>query len=92
VEYLIDYVGLVDRQAKIVAQEALGRRMLHDDFDPSWKRGDEPHGTMIFTDQPLAINISPEPRDLESEIDHLKAQVSTLDTKVKLMEHRIAPQ
>jgi len=26
-------------------------RMLHDDFDADWKPGDEPHGTMTFSDE-----------------------------------------
>lgn len=32
--------------------ESRGFRMLHDDFDKDWKRGDEPHGILTFTDEP----------------------------------------
>ena len=49
-EVSIHYTDLQDRQIKGKEQEALGLRMLHDNFDADWKSGDEPHGTMIFTD------------------------------------------
>lgn len=44
------YANLVERQEKIALREGQGLRMLHDDFDPDWKPGDEPHGAMTFTD------------------------------------------
>ena len=46
------YDNLAERQTIIAHWEGLGYRMLHDDFDPDWKRGDEPRGTMTFTDEP----------------------------------------
>ena len=49
-EIQVKYSNLEDRQLKTKEQEATGLRMLHDDFDPDWKSGDEPHGTMTFTD------------------------------------------
>ena len=82
-EIKVKYNGLEDRQNKVKEQEALGLRMLTDDFDdPIWKHGDPIVGTMTFTDEP-----SPEPkpiepgRDLAAEIDVLKARIETLKMK-----------
>jgi len=44
------YANLTERKAKIILREGQGLRMLHDNFDTDWKPGDEPHGTMTFTD------------------------------------------
>lgn len=71
------YKDLIERQAKITLREGEGLRMLHDDFDPDWKPGDEPHGTMIFTDE-LPPPAEPA-RDLAAEIDDLKARVKKLE-------------
>lgn len=48
--YTEHYDNLVERQQHIVVAEADGFVMLHDDFDIDWKVGDEPHGTLTFTD------------------------------------------
>jgi hypothetical protein len=80
-EIKVNYKGLADRQAKAKEQEAKGLRMLHDDFDPDWKPGNEPHGTMTFTDeQPTVTPIEPA-RDLAKEIDDLKARIEKLEKK-----------
>ena len=50
------YANLLERQAKITLREAQKFRMLYDNFDPDWKPGDEPHGTMIFTDVPEPVS------------------------------------
>ena len=72
--YEIKYSNLKDRQARVAIEEAKGLVMLQDNFDPDWKRGDEPHGTMIFTDDPgPAPAVIPPPRDLGKELDDLKA-------------------
>ena len=77
------YKNLVERQIKITLREAQGLRMLHDDFAPDWKHGDEPFGTMTFTDEPSS---EPEPielvRDLAAEIDALKVRIARLE-KIK---------
>lgn len=78
-EVIETYSNLVERQAKIALRESQGLRMLHDDFDADWKRGDEPHGTMTFTDEPAPVA---EPgRDIIAEIDDLKARVEELENK-----------
>lgn len=64
------YANLVERQSQIALRAGQGLRMLHDDFDSDWKRGDEPHGTLTFTDeQPISAELE---RDLMSEFDLLK--------------------
>lgn len=60
-EIKVTYNGLEDRQQKITENEALGYRMLHDDFDPSWTSDEEPYGTMTFTDAPEAPPAPTEP-------------------------------
>jgi hypothetical protein len=60
-EIQVEYSGLEDRQVKVKEQEAKGLRMLHDDFSPDWKPGDEPHGVMTFTDEPAPVAPTPEP-------------------------------
>lgn len=77
------YIGWEARAEVIKHWEALGYRMLHDDFDPDWKRGDEPHGTMTFTNEPEVVIPTPPFRDLEAEIDKLIAKVEKLEKKVK---------
>ena len=78
------YKDLQERQAKIALREDQGLRMLHDDLDPDWKSGDEPHGTMSFTDvMPSAAPVELI-RDLEAEIDELKARIEKLEMIGKL--------
>ena len=75
------YINLNERQVKIVFRESQGLRMLHDNFDPDWESGDEPYGTMTFTD---IMPPSPPPvitRDLAKEIDDLKIKVAALEVK-----------
>jgi hypothetical protein len=66
VEIQVEYSNLEDRRIKVQEQEAHGLRMLHDDFHSTWKPGDEPHGTMVFTD---IIESSPPPIDWQTEWD-----------------------
>ena len=44
------YKTKAERLTKISEAEGQGLVMLHDNFDPSWKPGDEPFGTLTFTD------------------------------------------
>ena len=73
------YANLSERAEKVALHESHGLSMLHDDFDSTWKPGDEPHGTMTFTD---AISPTPVPvRDLAAEIDALKARIEKLEMR-----------
>lgn len=67
-EVLRTYSNLAERQYHVAELEGQGFRMLHDDFDPDWKTGDEPHGTLTFTNElppqapvvePLVFSSSP---------------------------------
>lgn len=49
------YNNLAERQDIVTHWEVQGYRMLHDDFDADWVRGDEPHGTMTFTNEPESV-------------------------------------
>lgn len=51
-EYQYHYDNLTERQDKVAETEALGYRMLCDNFDPDWQPGEEPHGTLTYTDEP----------------------------------------
>ena len=75
----IKYNGKLDRMVKVAEAEGKGFRMLTDTFDPDWQRGDEPHGTMVFTDIHEPAKIIPPPRDLAAEIDALRERVNKLD-------------
>lgn len=56
------YANLSERSQKITFREGQKLRMLHDNFDFDWKSGDEPHGTMIFTDESSPVAITEPPR------------------------------
>jgi len=72
------YANLIERTEKVTLREGQGLRMLSDTFDSGWKPGDEPHGTMVFTDKmPLA---PPPARNLLTEIDSLKERIAKLET------------
>ena len=73
------YDNMIERNQLVDEFEAQGLRMLHDNFDKDWKRGDEPHGTLIFTDEPAPQAPIPEPvRDLGAEINILREEINTL--------------
>ncbi len=76
----VKYSNLVERAEKVKGLEANGWRMLHDNFDKNWVAGSEPHGIIIFTNEP-----TPEPPpivDLAGELNDLKRRVVTLESKV----------
>ena len=79
-ETSVYYQGLKDRAIKVKTQEALGLTMKQDNFDSDWKHGDEPHGTMIFTDAitpvfTLSSSFTLSSRNIPQELDELKAQL-----------------
>ena len=80
-ELQVHYNNLTQRQTSVKEQEAKGLRMLHDDFDADWQRGDEPHGIMTFTDEPQAIIPTEPVRNLALEIANLKARIEKLETR-----------
>lgn len=46
------YGNLEQRDLICKDYERKGYRMLHDDFDEDWGMGDDPCGTLTFTDEP----------------------------------------
>lgn len=51
-EYTEHYDNMEQRNSLCLVAEGNGYRMLHDDFDEDWQPGDEPHGTLTFTNVP----------------------------------------
>ena len=78
------YKDLAERKVKIDLRESQGLRMLTDNFDPDWKSGEEPYGTMTFTDEPMPVASIEPVRDLAAEIDALKARIERLERIGKL--------
>ena len=75
------YNDLAERKVEINLRESQGLRMLTDNFDLDWKSGDEPHGTMTFTDEPSPVAPIESVRDLAAEIDSLKARIKKLEKR-----------
>lgn len=73
-EYTYKYKDSRDRLDKIKQAESKGQVMLHDNFDSDWKRGEEIHGTLIFTDTPPVMSVVVT-RDPLAELDDLKAKL-----------------
>ncbi len=74
----VQYNGKTDRAQRVAENEALGLRMLHDDFAEGWQRGDDPSGTLTFTDEPGVEAPEIRVRDLKAEIDELRAEISEM--------------
>lgn len=83
-ERTLKYANLKERQTIIDQQEGQGLVMLHDNFDPKWKRGNEPFGFLIFTNEPKPPPPLLPKRDLYAEIDKLKAEVKALTDIAKV--------
>lgn len=75
------YKNWIERQQIVDEMEVEHLRMLHDTYDSDWKRGDEPHGVMIFTDEPSSE--AKRDRDFAAEIDELKATLVEFDKRLK---------
>lgn len=85
-EYREHYDNMEQRELICQDYAKRGLRCLYDNFDEDWKRGDEPHGTMIFTDVMPPVEPEPEPvRDLEAEIDELKAGQKEMKAQLKAL-------
>ena len=74
----VSYKDMADRGNLVKENEAKGLRMLHDNFDKDWLRGDEPRGILVFTNEPGKEAPHVEVRDLEAEIDELRAEIGEL--------------
>lgn len=74
-EYIAHYDNMYQRDNLCWVANFNGFRMLHDNFDADWKRGDEPHGTLTFTDEEAPQAPPPEP----SRIDKLEARIKKLE-------------
>lgn len=59
-EYQKHYDNMTERNNLCSIAEGNGYRMLHDDFDEDWQVGDEPHGTLTFTNVPPEQDTEPE--------------------------------
>ncbi len=77
-EYQFHYGNLAARAAIVAQQEALGRVMTHDDFDPDWQPGEEPHGTLSFV-EPVP---PPAPTPEQVFLEECKAEINAEHTKV----------
>ncbi|GAH15557.1 unnamed protein product [marine sediment metagenome] len=75
-EYQEHYDNMKQRNDLCDVATNNGFRMLHDNFDADWKRGDEPYGTMIFTNEPAPQGLPT--RDLAAEIDEIKTEIEKL--------------
>lgn len=83
-EYQEHYENMVERNNLCKIAIGKGFRMLHDNFDGGWKRGDEPKGTLIFTDEPAPKAPTPiPPRDYGAEIDELRQDNILLRAEMK---------
>ena len=71
-EINIHYSNLKDRANKVTENQSKGLRMIQDNFDAGYKKGQVPSGTMIFTDMPekTPVVVIP-PRDAIKELDAL---------------------
>lgn len=77
------YNNLSERQIIIEKWENQQYRMLHDDFDPDWKWGDELRGTMTFTDEPETV--VPAPTDWQAEWSEATTTAKKLDVLAKML-------
>ncbi|GAI63363.1 unnamed protein product [marine sediment metagenome] len=76
-EYQEHYDNMVERNNLCDIAAGNGFRMLHDDFDEDWQRGDEPHGTLTFTDVPPEQAPEPEPSELELRVAEIESKMIT---------------
>lgn len=80
-EVSVHYGNLLKRGDLISQYEAQGLVMLHDDFDPDWQVGDEPHGTLVF-DTPVPMS------SREMELEAIAEEVSAAnDLALQAYQH-----
>ena len=76
-EYQEHYDNMEERNIHCKTAELIRFRMLHDDFDEDWEVGDEPHGTLTFTDEP-----APQAEPVMA----LATKISELEARVEILE------
>lgn len=74
-EYQEHYDNMEQRNTLCDTATSKGFRMLHDNFDEDWQRGDEPHGTLTFTDEPPEQAPEPEPSELELRVAEIERKM-----------------
>ena len=82
----VKYANLIERATRVKEQEALGLTMLHDDFDPDWKRGQEPHGTLVF-DAPTPESAASIAERTEAEV--MKVNIAAIDSIGNLADAKV---
>ena len=90
-EVKVHYNNLNERAALIKQYESQKLTMLHDDFDPDWESGDEPHGTMTFTDTVQLPTDIPSPIEFipDESTDVIKRLIAIEEFLVKLYPRRV---
>jgi len=78
-EYTEHYDNMEQRNSLCDIASSNGFRMLHDNFDADWKRGDEPHGILTFTDEPSPIALTEPVKDLTTRVSELEAKMAVLE-------------
>jgi len=82
-EFTEYYDDIEQRDVIYEDYKSQGLRLIHDTFDTDWKVGDDPHGTLIFTDAVPSAPPEPEPvRDLTKEIDNLTVRITKLESSI----------
>lgn len=82
----VHYSNLMERADLVAEHESpdiSGQRMVmvHDTFDPDWKRGDEPRGTLMFDNpRPDSADVS-EPPLTDVELRALRGSAILRDTR-----------
>ena len=83
------YADLKERKTQVEKAEGLGLRMVYDNFDPDWKIGDEPHGTMNFSDEslppPPVISDSLDVITIKAYLANPNSGLPDLDTAVQAL-------
>lgn len=74
-EYTEHYDNMEERNSLCSIAASNGFRNIHDTFDSDWQRGDEPHGTLIFTD----VMPEPEPEPEPAKIELLEVRIKALE-------------
>lgn len=88
-EYTEHYNNMIERNAFCDTAESNGFRMLYDNFCSDWRTGDEPRGTLTFTDMPAVQ--APPIRDAFADIDAINAKIADYDelrVRVKALEKK----